>query len=283
MTFTTWLAIASALCVVAAPSTAGAQAVAYSVRRAAADTVPQGGDKHLFNRRDAVMAGAFAVTTVLLFPLDRQLARTLQNEAAKANDFFEDASAGVEYIASPGAYLIGGSLYLAGQATGSRKLADLGWHGTEAVLLGEGTSMLLKGILGRGRPLVNVEDPSDFRFGHGFADSDWRSFPSGHTTTAFAAASAVTDETTRWWPGSTWVVGPLMYGGATLVGLSRMYHNRHWASDIALGALIGTFSGKKVVLASHANPNNVIDRFMLGGHVAPSKFGTINVGWGTKW
>jgi len=69
--------------------------------------------------------------------------------------------------------------------------------------------------------------------------------PSGHATDGFVAAAAVTAETGRWWPRSTRIVGPLMYGGATMVGLSRMYHNKHWASDVVLGAAIGTFSGRK--------------------------------------
>lgn len=240
--------------------------------------------KHLFNRRDLVVAGAFTGTTILLFPLDRRLAQDLQDSSIQANHFFRNASKGVELIASPGAYYIGGAMYLVGRASGNRRVADLGFHGTEAVLLGEVTSYLLKGVLGRGRPYVsNSTVPTDFDLGRGFKSKDWRSFPSGHTTTAFAAAAAVTDETTLWWPKSTWIVGPLMYGGATLVGLSRMYHSRHWASDVAVGALIGTFSGKKVVLASHSSPNNVIDRVMLGTFVAPSEYGTLNVGWAKKW
>lgn len=276
-----WFLMAAAIATASPPLQAAAQ---DAPKQTPVDSSRmQTGHKHLFGHRDVFIAGAFTATTVLLFPLDKQLAHDLQGEAAEANKFFEHASTGVELIASPGAYFIGGGLYLAGQVTRNRKVTDLGWHGTEAVLLGEGISMLLKGTLGRQRPFVDVDNPRDFAFGRGFGDSKWRSFPSGHTTTAFAAAAAVTDETSMWWPRSTWVVGPVMYGGATLVGLSRMYHNRHWASDVALGALIGTFSGKKVVLASHSNPDNVIDRFMLGGFAAPSRYGTWNVGWGRSW
>lgn len=264
----------------AGPAAAFAQAAPPSTQR---DSAPQTGHKHLFGHRDVVIAGTFAATTILLFPLDRQLARDLQDSSVQANRYFKNAATGVELIASPGAYYIGGALYIVGRAGGSPRIADLGLHGTEAVLLGEGISMLFKGLLGRQRPFVNVDDPLDFAFGRGFGESKWRSFPSGHTTTAFAAAAAVTDETTMWWPQSTWVIGPIMYGGAALVGVSRMYHNRHWASDVAVGALIGTFSGKKVVLASHSNPNNVIDRFMLGSHIAQSPFGTVNIGFVKKW
>ena len=72
-------------------------------------------------------------------------------------------------------------------------------------------------------------------------------------------------------------------GDPASVGLARMYDDRHWASDVAVGALIGTFSGKKVVLAAHSNPGNAFDRIMLGGYVAPSRFGTVNIGWSTSW
>jgi membrane-associated phospholipid phosphatase len=60
-----------------------------------------------------------------------------------------------------------------------------------------------------------------------------------------------------------------MYGGASLVGLSRMYHDKHWASDVALGAAIGTFSGLKVVRYAHAHPQNFLDRAILRVDASP--------------
>jgi membrane-associated phospholipid phosphatase len=70
-----------------------------------------------------------------------------------------------------------------------------------------------------------------------------------------------------------------MYGGATLVGLSRMYNNAHWASDVALGAAIGTFSGIKVVRYSHGHTHNPIDRWLLGVEVSPAPDGRTAVTW----
>ena len=89
------------------------------------------------------------------------------------------------------------------------------------------------------------------------------------STAAFAAASAVVSEAERGWPGHFWLVAPAMYGGATLVGLSRMYHDKHWASDVVLGAAIGTFSGLKVVRYAHDHPRNFIDRAILRADIAP--------------
>ena len=244
------------------------------------DTAVTQRHKHLFNHQDLVIAGAMTLTTFALFPLDKQIAARLQDSSTQANQFFKKSSKGLESFASPGAFIIGGGLYAVGRLGNMPRIADLGWHGTEAVVIGDGIGYLLKGIMGRSRPFVSNDTiPRDFDWGRGFKSGDWSSFPSGHTTTAFAAAAAVTDETTMWWPRSTWIIGPLMYGGATLVGLSRMYNNKHWASDVALGALIGTFSGKKVVMASHDNPNNFLDRALLGTHVSNGVAGTVKVGW----
>jgi membrane-associated phospholipid phosphatase len=223
----------------------------------------------LFTYRDGILAAGFAGLTVAMFPLDKNIARQIRQDST-FNGFTQNSAVGFETISSPGAYVIGGSLYLIGRVAKKPNLADFGWHGTEAVLVANIVTGVLKGTLGRARPFVsNDTNPRDFRFGRGFSSADRQSFPSGHTTTAFAAAAAVTSEIRRLHPKALPYVATVMYGGATLVGLSRMYHNKHWASDVALGAAIGTFSGLKVVRYSHAHPDNKVDRVMLHAFVAP--------------
>ena len=151
--------------------------------------------KTLFTWRDAALAGGFTALTVAMFPVDRHIAGQLQNPNTQANRFFNNSATGVELITSPGAFIIGGGLYAIGRLSNHPTLADLGWHGTEAVLLSSAVTGLLKGALGRARPfVVNDTNPHDFQLGGGFRSSDRQSFPSGHTTTAFAAAAAVTSE-----------------------------------------------------------------------------------------
>jgi membrane-associated phospholipid phosphatase len=101
--------------------------------------------------------------------------------------------------------------------------------------------------------------------GRGFTSTSFQSFPSGHSTAAFSAAAAVTSETSDWWPHSTWVIGPVLYGGASLVGVSRMYEDKHWASDVVMGAAVGVFAGLKTVRFNHTHTGNRIDRWLLGG------------------
>jgi hypothetical protein len=237
----------------------------------------------LFTTKDFVTIGAFAIGTVAMFPFDQRLAKHLINPGAQENKFFKNASTGVEAIASPGAYVIGGSLYAVGRLGHWDRVADLGLHGTEAVLLADVVTYAVKGITGRARPFVdNDTNPHDFRFLKGFRNGERQSFPSGHATSAFAAAAAVTAETGTWWPKSTWVIGPLMYGGATMVALSRMYHNKHWASDVVLGAAIGTLGGQKVVQYSHAHPPK-IDKVLLHVSAMPNGYGGWSVAWSNGW
>jgi len=218
----------------------------------------------LFTQRDLLVAGLFVAGTVAAFPLDRRLAIRLQRGDAQGVGAFREAARTFNAIARPGALYIGGSLYVVGRVGRWSRIADLGLHGTEALVLGSTTASVLKGVIGRARPLVDVRDPRSFQLGRGFESDEFRAFPSNHSVSAFAAAAAVTSETHRWWPKSTVYVAPAMYGGAAMVGLSRMYENKHWLSDVVIGAAIGTFSGLKVVRYHHTHPNNRVDRWLLG-------------------
>jgi membrane-associated phospholipid phosphatase len=252
--------------------------IAQAQERAPTDTTQA--QQTLFNKRDAWLAAGFAGLTVLMFPIDKHIETHLRDQSTPANRFFDRSATGLEFISTPGSFIIGGALYGVGVVADKPKLKDLGWHGTEAVILASGITGVLKGVLGRARPDAFVDTrPSDFKFGKGFTVSDRTSFPSGHSTTAFAAAAAVTSEVNRMWPKYTWYVGPVLYSGATLVGLSRMFHNRHWASDVALGAGIGTFSGLKVVKYTHAHPDNLFDRIMLRTSAAPDGRGGAYIVW----
>lgn len=225
----------------------------------------------LFTSRDALLAGGFVLGTIAMYPVDRYAARHLQSPTRQENRLLRKAAKGFEFMGTPGSIIIGGSLYVIGRAGGNERMADLGLHGTEAVFVALGTVGLLKGLAGRGRPLLDVGDPGNFKLGRGFKkNDDYRAFPSGHTAMGFAAAAAVTAETANWWPKSTIYIAPLMYGGATLIGASRMYNNKHWASDVVMGAAVGTFAGLKVVRYHHSHPGNRVDRVLLGARLTPT-------------
>lgn len=96
------------------------------------------------------------------------------------------------------------------------------------------TNLLLKPLIDRPRPWLMVEGLINLVNEH-----DPRSFPSGHTSAAFAAATAyfriLSQDKARW----KWVAMAL----ATLMGLSRLYVGVHYPSDVLAGALVGAFCG----------------------------------------
>jgi undecaprenyl-diphosphatase len=89
---------------------------------------------------------------------------------------------------------------------------------------------LIKRLIGRARPFVAGEDPWTSML---FAwRPDYASFPSGHATTAFAAAIAV---------GALWPrMRPVMWIYAVAIALSRIIVTAHHPSDVIAGAIVGT-------------------------------------------
>lgn len=70
--------------------------------------------------------------------------------------------------------------------------------------------------------------------------SSRNSFPSGHTATAFMGAELLRLE---FWDTSPWI-GVAGYAFAATTGFMRIYHNRHWLTDVLAGAGIGILSAK---------------------------------------
>ena len=232
-----------------------------------------------FTGKDAALAGLFAAGTIAMFPVDRTIAADMKGSALQNNSFVKHTADAFRLTAVPGSAIIGGGLYVVGRATHSARLADLGLHGAEALLVGQAFGSLIKGTVGRARPYqVADSNAHDFEFLRGFRKgNDYSSLPSGHTVAAFAAAAAVTAETSKWWPHSGVYIGTLMYGGATMVALERLYNDKHWASDVILAAGIGTFSGLKIVKYNHEHPNNRVDRALLSASIGPGPDGRLAV------
>ena len=98
------------------------------------------------------------------------------------------------------------------------------------------STTLLKNLFDLPRPASLLEDGSFYRIGEPLL---YRAFPSGHTLTAFAVASALyfaaTPEKRRYLS--------VLFLIAALVGLSRNAVGAHWLTDVMAGAGVGLWCG----------------------------------------
>lgn len=104
------------------------------------------------------------------------------------------------------------------------------------------TNEVLKNIFGRMRPFM------EYGIKQGFCPSNF-SFPSGHATSAFAAATILSayDKKRAW----------IYYVGAGIISYSRIYLSCHYFLDVVAGALIGYVISSLVLKISFAKKKKV--------------------------
>lgn len=116
------------------------------------------------------------------------------------------------------------------QQTKEGRLCDAG-EMAFSELLNFGVTMGAKGLVRRPRPWVAYE--GDLVCLQPVRST---SFPSGHTSIAFATATSLTLVYPQWY------VAVPVYLWAGAVGYSRMYVGAHYPSDVLVGAVLGTAS-----------------------------------------
>jgi membrane-associated phospholipid phosphatase len=139
---------------------------------------------------------------------------------------------GVQYAAG-----VVGGFYLVGTLTDDENARQVAQDSITASLIASGIiTPAIKLVAGRSRP----RDEAGVYHFKPFSNGN-SSFPSGHTTEAFAVASVIANHYDETWVTCT------SYSIASLVGFARIYHRAHFASDVVAGAMIGTLVGKSVV------------------------------------
>ncbi len=123
------------------------------------------------------------------------------------------------------------SILAAGYIKKDKQLQYRGWEAVGALVINTAITQGLKYTVDRARPYEKY--PTLI---HPYQIDNDASFPSGHTSTAFATAASLSINFKKWY-----VVVPA-YAWAASVGYSRLYLGEHYPTDVFAGAAIGVGS-----------------------------------------
>lgn len=180
--------------------------------------------------------GAMAGTGILLYSQDQRI----QQFAVKHQ--YPSLTSTVKYGIEPwgsGIYssILIGSLYTGARLSNNKRLETTSLSSAESFVIASLFTQFFKHTIHRHRPYQN-ENPTKNNFEGPFKGFSFTSLPSGHSTAAFSIASVFACE----YKETIWVP-VLAYSLASTVALSRIYDNKHWASDAFLGSCIGLYTG----------------------------------------
>ncbi|MBK0402337.1 phosphatase PAP2 family protein [Adhaeribacter sp. BT258] len=156
---------------------------------------------------------------------------------ANRSDFTSKVSGYIEPLGRSSRMIVAaGGFYATGLALRNPKLQRAGILTASSLLINDFVTGKLKDEFQRRRPDA-ADDNHYFEGGEG--GRKHQSFPSSHTSTAFTFATSIATvyKDHKWIP-------PVAYGMATLVGLSRIHDNQHWATDVMAGAAVGFITAK---------------------------------------
>ena len=243
---------------------------------AQSDTV----SKTLFTGRDGRIAIGFLLTSAAISHFDPKITHWFTDTALSHVRTGQRLDKAFTHINETTLTLAGVAAYGVGRLSHSQSMTDIAFHTTEAIVSASLASQVIRGPLGRSRPTTSASQ-YDFHWFQGFTNFKYRAFPSIHSASGFAAATALVEETRIRHPSAVKFVAPILYGLALTPGLSRMYLGQHWASDVFAGAFMGSFAGMKAVRYSHTHPGyRFQDAFVPTDGLAMSALdGRVGLAW----
>ncbi len=183
--------------------------------------------------RDWRTLGVAALAVGGTMAFDEEIRDFVQGYRSEEGDDAAETLRPLGHRVGPALLLAG--LWVGGALADEPSLVAIGKDGVEATLFSTVLiTPVLKKVVGRARPDEEL-GPTHFD-----PFSDDQSFPSGEAAQAFTIAAVIAAHTEK-----PWVEG-VSWGLAGLIGVERLYLDRHWASDLVAGALIGVGVGSWV-------------------------------------
>jgi len=192
--------------------------------------------KHFFSGDTGRTLAYTAIVAVAAAPWDRE---GVNNGFNIPTTVFQSGNVIGNFAFQIGA---GFAAYGAGKAFGNQQVAFVGRDIVRAQVVSQVMVQSLKYIVRRDRP----------------DHSNNKSFPSGHSASAFATATVLQ----RYYG---WKVGVPAYAVGSYVALARMSWNRHHASDVVMGAGFGIAAARTVTMSVAKSKFSVGVQPQVGG------------------
>lgn len=193
--------------------------------------------------------GVVAGAGVLAYTQDEKIQKYFVGHQSATADNFS------KYVFEPFgrfAPVIIGGLYLGGRLVKDNRLAGTSLTAAKAFIVSAVGASVIKQITHRHRPFQD-DIPDHANWDGPFSSIQYTSFPSGHATSAFSMATVYAME----YSSTIWVP-VLSYTLATGTAVSRLYDNKHWASDVIIGSALGFVTGRFMWKQSRKGNNRVV-------------------------
>lgn len=179
-----------------------------------------------------VTAGASVTLTGIILGMDEPLSQPVFDWDNKSGNHFGKTGAIAGGVL--GQLGISGGAYGAGLLTHNRSLQNFALDNLQAQVFTGGLTFITKELFHRSRP-YNAQGAYQWKGPFKGSGDAYQSFFSGHSSLAFSTATMIfLHSKRRWW------VGLASYGAASAIAASRIQQQKHWLSDVVMGAIVGS-------------------------------------------
>ncbi|SFW69425.1 Membrane-associated phospholipid phosphatase [Sinomicrobium oceani] len=235
-----------------------------------------GGMAHAYSRPlhwegdDWLTFGGVMVGTGLVFLADDQTSDFFVRQGKDMPQFIRDY--GWYYGSPQNNYMLTGAVYLTGLFTKNEK-----WRRTGVLLISSASTAGLlqqvsKMLVGRARPRTGKSKDTFDPFP---SDSDYHSFPSGHTILSFTNAYALAKLVNNPWAKAG------IYTVGLVPGVSRLWEGAHWLSDVVLSVAISIATVEAIdhyLDSKYDSPyRHKKNKISWNFNVGPGKIGVVGV------
>jgi membrane-associated phospholipid phosphatase len=176
---------------------------------------------------------------VLMLTLQASFVKSQNIDISLLNKFNPNTgaeNAGWKFVSNNAVYMSAATplaLMAVGFANHDQKMKQTAFNTGIALIGNTALTMMLKSSIQRQRPFVTWADKVMLQ---GRTSPTDYSFPSGHTSTAFATATSISLAYPKWY-----VIAP-SFAFASATAYSRMYRGAHYPSDVLAGIIVGSGS-----------------------------------------